>query len=260
MIEAIFILKNMIKIAEWEYEIVPQITVMKREIKWLLERAQTELWKKDFWKLVFFKVLNRHSYQKDFYLLGSDPSLIEVDLYLHKAFKKMEACYQVACRRRTTKGGVELCLGVSYVTSHSKKRQMTSVSELVVVINANEISVMLLPYSVMVGTFFLDEYVVVEKVICELCKELFSMPDKGLAAFQDYRKKLEADTKALNLRMIEIARGSITSLYEKSSEEEKEISHGYLYSLLKIAGKEECILHKDFLENPQLLIAKLQKK
>ena len=242
------------------YELCSPSTLTKYEKKWFLESVQSELWKSDFWKPVFYKVLNRHSYQKEFYLLGSEPTIREVDLYLHKSFKKLEGKYKVACRRRTKKGSVELSLGVGYVASHSRKRQMASTSELVVLINSKEISVMLLPYSAMVGTFYLDEYVVVESIIYDLCKEIFSSPAKALIDFQNYQMKIEADAKALNLRLIEIARASINSLCEKSAEVEKERYNGFLYSIIKINGREECILHKDFLDNPQLLIAKLQKK
>lgn len=242
------------------YELCSQTTLLKDEKKWLLERAQGELWKSDFWKQKFFQVLNRHSYQKEFYLLGSEPTIHEVDLYLHKLFKSLESRYKVACRRRTIKGGVELSLSVSYIKSHSRKRQLASARELVVDINAKEISIKLLPYSAMVGTLYLDEYVVVGNIINDLCKEIFSSPAKALAAFQKYQMKIEADSKALNQRLIEIARGSINSLCDKSAEVEKEKFNGFLYSLVKINGQEECILHKDFLDNPMPLISKLQKK
>ena len=60
-----------------------------------------------------------------------------------------------------------------------------------VLINSKEISVMLLTYSAMVGTFYLDEYVVVESIIYDLCKEIFSSPAKALIDFQNYQMKIK---------------------------------------------------------------------
>ena len=120
--------------------------MMKTEKKWLLEKVQKDLWKCDFWKPTFFNVLYRHSYQNEFYLLGSEPTPQFVERYLHNVLRKIQGKHEVACRRVTAKDFVELNLGISYVSSHSRKRQMTTVSELVVYIDDDQITVSLLPY------------------------------------------------------------------------------------------------------------------
>ena len=250
----------MIEIENWDYEFNGMTAMMKREKKWLLEQVQKELWKCDFWKPAFYKVLNRHSYQDEFYLLGSEPTPQFVDKYLHKVLKRLQGKYEVACRRVTARDFVELNLGISHVSTHTRKRQLTTLSELDVYVDDSQITVSLLPYSALVGIYYLDEYLIAEKVINELCEELFSTKEKQISDFQKYRKKLDTDQKSLNLKAIEIARSSIYSLYKKSSEESDNILQGYLFTALGIDGKGECILHKDFLENPQILTAKLQKK
>ena len=249
----------MINIKDWEYELKPMAPMIKQEKKWLLEHAQTKLWKSDFWKPVFYKVLNRHGLQKEFYLLGAEPTPDFVDKYLHSTLKKLQGRYEVACRRCSGKNGIELSLGLSYVSSRTRKRQMTTVSELSVYIDDTQITVSMLPYSEMVGKYYLDEYIIVENVLNDLCAELFSSLAKQISDFQNYRKKLQSDEKRLNLRTIEIARASIKSLYKKSSDEDDIVLEGYLFTILRISGKEECILYRNFLDNPQMFISKLQK-
>ena len=252
-------INTMIQIEDWEYEYNAMPTMMKNEKKWLLEQVQKDLWKCDFWKPAFYKVLNRHSYQKEFYLLGSEPTPQFVDMYLHNVLRKLQEKYEVACRRSTAKGFVQLGLGISYVSTHTRKRQMTTVNEMEVYIDDSQITIALLPYSEMAAKYYLDEYLIVENIIYDLCQELFAAPVKQIADFQNYHKKLDADQRALNLRVIEIARSSINSLYEKSFGRDITLQ-GYLFTVVSIDGKEGCILHKDFLDNPQILISKLQKE
>lgn len=258
MIVLISIIISMIEIDDWEYEYNTMPTMMKKERKWILEQVQKELWKCDFWKPAFYKVLNRHSYQDEFYLLGSEPTPQFVDKYLHKVLKRLQGKYEVACRRVTAKDFVELNLGISYVSTHTRKRQLTTLSELDVYVDDSQIIVSLLPYSALACNYKLDEYLVVENVINDLCEELLAAPVKQISDFQNYRKKLNDDQKHLNLRAIEIARSSITSLYKKHLGSEVTLQ-GYLFTVLSIGGKDQCILHKDFLDNPKILISKLQK-
>ncbi len=260
MIEGGIYITAMVELKDWEYEFISMPTVIKQEKRWLLERTQKNLWKCDFWKSVFYKVLERHSFQKEFYLLGNEPTPQSVEIYLHNFLKSLQEKYEVACRRNTAKGFVELGLGVSYLGSHSRKRQMASASELAVYIDDSQITLSLLPYSGMVGKYYLDDYLIVEKVIKDFCEDLFGEPAEQLADFQDLRRSLDAHDMALNFRSIEIARSSINCLYEKAGGEEDNKFQGYLFTLFDIDGREEYILHKEFLDDPQVLISKLKKK
>ena len=254
-------------VEDWKYALTdsdynwfPEADIFLVERARLLDQAQKKLWQAEFWRPNFFKVLNRHSYQKEFYLLGRTPMSQEVDFYLFNVFKKLQGKYELACRRTTVKGFVELDLGLTYVRWHSRKRHLINASEIEVYIDEDQITLALLPYNSMVGKYYLDEYLIVENIIKDLCAELFASPAKELLDFQKYKKRIIEEEKSHTQKTIEIARTSINSLYEKFPEEDKHIYSGYLYSILKINGKSEVILHKDFLENPQLLISKLQKK
>ncbi len=243
-----------------EYDLYPQTTVFKLEKIWLLNHAQKELWKCDFWRSTFSKVSNRHSLQKEYYLLGKTPTPQEVDLYLYKVIKRLRNKYELSCSRSTLKDFVELNLGLSYLSSRLRKRQIINASEIEVYIDEDQITVGLLPYSNMAVKFHIDEYLVVENLLNDLCAELFASPAKEIQDFQSFRKRIQTEDKALNQKSIEIARASIKSLFEKFPEADKKLFSGYLFSNLTINGKSEVILHKDFLENPQLLTSKLQKK
>lgn len=257
---------KLVPICTGDYGFNSRTTMIKREHRCLLEEAQKKHWLCDFWAYVFYDVVyNRHTYQNEYYLLGNKPTTQKVDTYLYNALKKLQGKYEVACRRRTRKSKsgkkfIELNLGVNYMSSHSRKRQMTTYGELSIYIDDSYIFIRLLPYRDKTARYSLYEYLTVEKIINDLCAELFSSSIKEISDFQNYRKKLEKDVKSMNLRAIEIARASIKSIYLKSEEENKNIFCGYLYSHLKIGEKTETIIHKDFLENPQLLVSKLQKK
>ncbi len=255
------------KIEDWkyllddlEYEWYSNTMIFAVEKARLLDQAQKKLWKADFWRPSFFRVINRHSYQKEFYLLGRTPTPQEVEFYLYKVFKKLLSKYEIACRRTTAKGFVRLDLGVSYVNWNSRKRHVINASEIEVHIDDDQIILALLPYNNMVVKYYLDEYLIVENIINDLCAEFFASPSKEVLNFQNYRKRMLLEEKSLSQKSIEIARTSINSLYEAYTEEDKHIFSGYLFSILKIHGKSEVILHKDFLENPQILTAKLQRK
>ena len=241
-----------------EYDLYPKATVFKLEKIWLLNRAQKDLWKYDFWRSTFSNVSNRHSLQKEYYLLGKTPTPQDVDLYLYKVIKRLRNKYELACSRSTLNGFVELNLGLSYLSSRIRKRQIINASEIEVYIDEDQITVGLLPYNTMAGKYYLDEYLVVENLLNDLCAELFASPAKEIQDFQSFRKRIQTEDKALNQKSIEIAKSSIKSLFEKFPEEDKKLFSGYLFSNLTINGKSEVILHKDFLENPQILTSKIQ--
>lgn len=259
MIELCVYIKNMIEIERWKHDLYLTPTFMKNEKKWLLEHSQKELWKCDFWKPAFYKVLKRHGYQNEYHLFGGEPTPLFVEEYLHNVLRKLQEKYGLACRRVTAKDFVRLDLGISYVSSHSRKRQMTTVGELEIFIDDSQITVALLPYSSMAEKYRLDEYLIVENLINDLCEELFKTPVKQISDFQNYREKLNAIHQGMNPRLIEMVQSSINSLYTKALGK-KSVLQGYLFTQLFIDGKEEMILHKDFLDNPQVLISKLQKK
>ena len=150
---------KLVPICTGDYGFNSRTTMIKREHRCLLEEAQKKHWLCDFWAYVFYDVVyNRHTYQNEYYLLGNKSTTQKVDTYLYNALKKLQGKYEVACRRRTRKSKsgkkfIELNLGVNYMSSHSRKRQMTTYGELSIYIDDSYIFIRLLP-----GDSFCERY------------------------------------------------------------------------------------------------------
>lgn len=241
----------------WYRDMPEMIRIEKGEI---LKQAQKELWRSKFWEKPFFDVVNRHSYQADYYLVKQPLTFNDVDSYLCKTFKKLSKKYIIPCKRTTSKYEILFELGLSYVGEPSKKKMCFLESEICVKLSRKGIAFYLLPYSHMAKGFILSDFLVVENILMDFCNEIFTNPAKEFTDFLEFKKKLDEDVKSLSLRSIEIAKSSIKSLYEASNQINKEIGQGYLFSEMIINKKEVRIMHKEFLDNPQILIQKLQKK
>lgn len=63
----------------------------------------------------------------------------------------------------------------------------------------------------------------------------------------------------LTLKTIEIAQNSIKTLYESSGEKNRNLVQRNLYSSLLYKGRMIRIFHKDFLENPNVLLKEFEK-
>lgn len=227
---------------------------IQNETRELVLRAQNELWNCKFWHNLFYEVNNKHNYQNEFYLVGSNPSQQEVEIYLHSVFKRLRSRYKITCRRQTASQEIIFELGLSYLPSIPKKKQCIVRNEILVQIGKTEIFLSILPYSTLGGVYRLDEYLIVEHVIEDFCNEVFTHPDESFTTFLEYKKKLEETSKTLNEKALEIAQNSIRSLYETSTRKNRNLIQELLYSSLIIDGKENIILHIDFLKNPEPFI------
>ena len=238
-------------------EMPEMILVEKTDI---LKKAQNELWRSKFWEKSFFDVVNRHCYQSDYYLIKQPLTFNDVDSHLWKTIKNLGAKYRIRCRRETSKYEILFELALCYAGDPSKRKLPLIESDIYIKLNRKGISFYLLPYSHLAKGFILSDYQVVENILIDFCNELFSNPPKEFTDFLESKKKLDEDIESLSVRSIEIARSSIKSLYEASDQENKKIMPGYLFSDMIINKKEVRIMHKEFLDNPQILIQKLQKK
>ena len=232
---------------------------IEKEKDELIRKAQSDLWKCAFWKTVFNDILKKHSYQEEFYLVGKKPTQSEVEVYLYDVLKKLRNKYKIKCRRQTTKNDIIFDLWLFNDLSVSNKNHTSLQNEISIRVSHVGIFLGVLPYSSLSKIFRLDEYLTVEKIVIDFCNTILTSPDIHLIDFISYRNKLEEEVQYLTVKIIEIAQNSIKSLYEKSKQKIKKISHFYLYSKLIIDGEEICIRHKEFLDNPQILIKKLQK-
>lgn len=245
---------------EEDYDIYSVDYMLKRERSVLLEQAQTELWHNLFWLNDFMEVSKKHNYLSEFYLGDKEPEVYDVDVYLHSLLKKFSSLYGISCIRTTKKNEIQFNLGFCTFGKSSKKKYALR-SEIIVYVNRNGLSIRVLAGHCLWGkSYYLFEYQIVGNVLSDYIEKVLSEHTECFEKFQKYRRKLEQDAKEVSEKSLEIARNSIKCLYETSTEDYKEIKQGYLYSILYISGKETCIYHKDFLDNPNVLIPKLKRK
>lgn len=232
---------------------------IENEKRGLILKAQNQLWKYEFWKNNYYEISKKHCYQNEFYLIGKKPSKTEVEVYLYDIFKKLRSKYKIKCKRQTTKRDIVLELGLSFVSSKSKDLYCYK-KEISVRISKVGIYLMILPYCCISEIYRLDEYITVANIIKDYCHQIITSPDIHFTEFIEFRKKIEEAAESLTIKTIDIAQSSIKSLYDASNQKNKNISQEYLCSFLLIDNEFSCIFHKDFLDNPQILIQKLQKK
>ena len=230
------------------------------EKKSLIQSAQTNLWKCNFWKDLFFDVLKRHSYQEEFYLVGENPIKDIVDVYLYNFLKKLKSRYDIFCRRETRKNAIRLYLSFTKAALRSKMFKHYFYDEISIEITREDIYLNFLPYRGYEKVFSILDYIIVQNIIEDYCREIFVHPNESYIEFLDFCKRIQRTIDKQTYKTMEIARSSIESIYSNSAEEPKEIRHDFFCSIMKIGGKDTVILYQDFLDDPQILIKKLQKK
>ena len=239
---------------------VEEYESFENDKKFLIQSAQTNLWKCNFWRELFFDVLKRHSYQEEFYLVGENPTKDDVDVYLYNFLKKLKSKYNTFCRRETLKNAIRLYLSFTKTALRSKIIKRYFYDEICIEISSEDIHLNILPYRGYEKVFPLLDFIIVQNVLEDYCREFFEHTDEGYIEFLDYCKKIQWNIDNLTYKTREIARSSIESIYSNSAEEPKEIRHTIFCSIVKIGGKDTVILYQDFLDDPQVLIGKLQKK
>ena len=242
------------------YDSWSETDILNMERKWLLQQKQSALWKCDFWKSTFDEVINRYNFQEDYYLVGKKPNKNDLDIYFHRLFKKLETSYNLCSKRITRNHEIEFTLTLGYYTTQSSKSKHVLASEISLRLHKNDISLSILPYNFIDVSYYLDDYLVVEKVITDLCQELFSSPVTQITEFINFRESINAASRLLNKKSIDIARSSIKSLCLASSINEEQLTQGYLYSEMNLGNEKIFIFHQDFLDNPKILINKLESR
>ena len=106
---------------EEDYDIYSVDHMLKRERSVLLEQAQTELWYNLFWLYDFLEVSKMHNYLEEFYLVGKEPEVHDVEVYLHALFKKLTSFYGISSTRITKKKEIQFNLGFFTGINSSKK-------------------------------------------------------------------------------------------------------------------------------------------
>ena len=233
---------------------------VEEEKRIYIQKRQIALVKCDFWNKLFFDVLKKHSYQEEFYLVGENPTKAFVADYLQNCLGGLKSKYKISFHRRVEKGRISFSLSFVSPACCSKEIRQYLFDEIWIVIKRGLINLHLLPYSGFENSFPLLDYKIVQSVLEDYCKQFFENPDERYLEFIDFCKRMQNSEEKLTYKTSEIARSSIESIYNASAEKDKKIELGYVGSTLKINGEEILILYQDFLDDPQVLIKKLQKK
>lgn len=135
------------------------------------------------------------------------------------------------------------------------RKKKTKVDELSIVICNKDITLRIFPYDPLLKQFMLEEYVLVTNIIVKLFDVIFNSEKEKFEALAAETKHIEECSKNINSKSIEIARTSIRALYfQKDKSDHASFVQKALYSSFLKDGKVVRIYHKDFFENPEVLM------
>ena len=227
----------------------------EQELQRRLIAEKTELFAlvhSEFWHRIIWDLLKKHSLQADFFLVRDNLEMDEVVEYLRNEIGEATKKYGLGFTETEHPYRVEL-----KVRFHNYGYYQ-SFDELSVVICKNDITMRMLPHSPMLKLFTLDEFKIVGNIVTDLCNSLFNDKLELFVGLQESYKRVEESIKGLTSKTIEIAQNSIRSVYDATDEKFKNLVQRNLYSSLRYNGKTIRILHKEFLENPAVLMEELK--
>lgn len=141
---------------------------------------------------------------------------------------------------------------------YGNKKKMSD--ELSVIVCIKDITIRILPHNPLLKLFRLEEYRLVENILTGMCDELYNLQKQKFNKLQEDYKKIESSSKGLTTKTIEIAQNSIRTLYEASAQKNRSLVQRNLYSAMIINGQNVRIYHKDFLDDPKVLMNEFGKK
>ena len=217
---------------------------LEREQRDLFTRMQTE-----FWQTLFCDLLKKHSFQNDFFLVSANLTNGDVVEHLRKVVSELSEKYELSFIEKSHPTRTEFKLRFYY---YGFKKKMFD--EFSVIVCINDITMRILSHSPLLKLFWLEEYKLVENILTGLCDELYNRQKQKFNKLQEDYKKIESSSKGLTTKTIEIAQNSIRTLYEASTQKNRSLVQRNLYSAMIIKGKNVRIYHKDFLDNPKVLM------
>lgn len=224
----------------------------QRELTLMLEREQTELMNQiqlEFWQGLFCDLLKKHTLQNDFFLVNNNLTSEDVVAHIKGFLYDLGHIYGVEFTENMSSYRTEFNLRFFYYDNKKKKYDVISI-----VVCKNDITLRILPHSPLLKMFWLEEYMLVENILKELCEKLFDQGEQLHKNLLESYKRIVECTRDLNVKTIEIAQNSIRSLYNATNEKHKNLVQRNLYSSLLYNGKRIRIFHKEFLEDPNVLI------
>lgn len=223
---------------------------LEREQRDLFTRMQTE-----FWQTLFCDLLKKHSFQNDFFLVNANLTNEDVVKHFRKVVSELTAKYDLSFTETSHPTRTEFKLRFCY---YGNKKKMSD--ELSVIVCIKDITIRILPHNPLLKLFWLEEYRLVENILTGMCDELYNLQKQKFNKLQEDYKKIESSSKGLTTKTIEIAQNSIRTLYEASAQKNRSLVQRNLYSAMIINGKNVRIYHKDFLDDPKVLMNEFGKK
>ncbi len=223
---------------------------LEREQRDLFTRMQTE-----FWQTLFCDLLKKHSFQNDFFLVNANLTNEDVVKHFRKVVSELTAKYDLSFTETSHPTRTEFKLRFCY---YGNKKKMSD--ELSVIVCIKDITIRILPHNPLLKLFWLEEYRLVENILTGMCDELYNLQKQKFNKLQEDYKKIESSSKGLTSKTIEIAQNSIRTLYEASAQKNRSLVQRNLYSAMIINGQNVRIYHKDFLDDPKVLMNEFGKK
>ena len=223
---------------------------LEREQRELFTRMQTE-----FWQTLFCDLLKKHSFQNDFFLVNANLTNEDVVNHFRKVVSELTAKYDLSFTETSHPTRTEFKLRFCY---YGYKKKLFD--ELSVIVCIKDITMRILPHNPLLKLFWLEEYRLVENILTGMCDDLYNLQKQKFNKLQNDYKKIESSSKGLTTKTIEIAQNSIRTLYEASAQKNRSLVQRNLYSAMIINGKNVRIYHKDFLEDPKVLMNEFGRK
>ena len=227
-------------------------------LKVTLEREQTELFGRlqlEFWQGLFCDILKKHTYQNDFYFVEHNLTKEKVVGSLKGVLNDICHTYGLDCEVTSHPYRTELKLKIDYYDYRNRKSTM---DELSIIVCQKDITMRILPHKPLLKLFWLEEYVLVENIIKEMCLQLFENQKEKFQELRENYKEISASAEGLTAKTIEIAQNTIRTLYEASGEKHRNLVQRNLYSSLLYKGRMIRIFHSEFLKDPNVLLKELK--
>ena len=219
---------------------------LEREQNDLISRMQSE-----FWQGIFCDILKKHTFQNDFFFVENGLTSEKVVSHLKDVIYMLCQRYGFECEVTSHPTRTELKLMFNCYDNSNEKEVMDVLS---IIVCQKDITMRILPHNPMLKLFWLEEYVLVENIIKDLCLQIFESQKEKFAELRENYKKIRASSRGLTAKTIEIAQNSIKLLYDKSDEKHKNLIQRELYSSLLYKGRMIRIFHRDFLKDPNVLL------
>ena len=213
-----------------------------------LKNISNRMWN-DFWKNFFCDVIKGHSFVTECCCFEIDKKMIHFIIdYLMDIINDLAHIY-----------GINVTTDNQWDEAHVHLDFCTSLKfdTLIIHIMYDTITLTKPIRESICYNFILSDYKMVGQILKDYCYKLYKEKiAEGKKLEEDY-KEIEKQAQGLTYKTIEIAKNSILTLYYKLNNDDIELVQENLYSYFFYKEKNIRIFHKDFMDNPSILINEL---